>query len=200
MTAKTRICLVRHGEIAGNDVFRYNGQKDVPLTEKGFEQIQALAGRLKDRPISACYSSDLSRCAQGAELLCAARGIKPVLRKELRELSFGDWEGMAWSELAERYPEEWQARLNDAANYRAPGGENLHDLVNRVLPVIEHIIASHRNEEVLVLAHGGVNRIILLKALGAPLSSMFRFEQDYGCLNIIDYYADGNPVVTLLNG
>jgi alpha-ribazole phosphatase len=62
------------------------------------------------------------------------------------------------------------------------------------------IVERHRGGEVLVIAHGGVNRVILLDAIGAPFSSMFRIEQDYGCLNIIDYYGDGIPVVTLLNG
>ena len=200
MPAKTRIYLVRHGEVAGIGVFRYNGQSDVPLTPKGIEQFSSLAGRLRDKPIAACYSSDLSRCVQGAEMLCAGRRIKPVLKRELRELCFGEWEGRTWSELAEKYPDEWQARMKDYVNYRVPGGENLLDLANRVIPEIKKIIAGHPDQEVLVVAHGGANRIILLDALGAPFTSMFRIEQDFGSLNIIDYYADGNPVVKLLNG
>jgi alpha-ribazole phosphatase/probable phosphoglycerate mutase len=55
-------------------------------------------------------------------------------------------------------------------------------------------------EEVVVVAHGGVNRVILLDAIGAPLESLFSIEQDFGCLNSIDYYKDGNSVVRLLNG
>jgi alpha-ribazole phosphatase len=200
MTSRTRIHLIRHGEIAGSGEFRYNGQIDVPLTPKGFDQYRMLAERLKDTPISACYSSDLSRCTQGAEILCQGRGIEPLAKRSLRELSFGDWEGMTWKELEEKFPEQWQTRMNDFVGFRAPGGESLLDLRNRVLPAIMEIVDSHRGEEVLVVAHGGVNRIILLDSLGAPPSSMFRIEQDYGCLNIIDYFADGNPVVKLLNG
>lgn len=199
MTSKTRIYLVRHGEIAGSGVFRYNGQADVPLTQKGLEQYHLLAERLKDNPISVCYSSDLSRCMQGAEILCGALGIQPIRKKELRELSFGSWEGMTWDELAEKYPDEWNERLKDIVGYRPPNGENLIDLQQRVIPLIQKIVELHRGEEVLVVAHGGVNRIILLNAIGAPPSSMFRIEQEFGCLNIIDYYADGNPVVKLMN-
>jgi alpha-ribazole phosphatase len=200
MPARTRIYLVRHGEVAGSEVFRYNGQSDVSLTPKGIEQYRSLAARLGDKPISACYSSDLSRCALGAEILCAGLGIKPVPKRELRELSFGEWEGKTWSELAEKYPDEWQARMKDYVNYRAPGGENLLDLAGRVIPATKEITGSHPGEEILVIAHGGVNRVILLEAVGAPLTSMFRIEQDFGCLNIIDYYPDGNPVLKLLNG
>jgi alpha-ribazole phosphatase len=200
MTSLTRIYLIRHGEIAGSGEFRYNGQADVPLTPKGFDQYRMLAERLKDAPVSACYTSDLSRCTQGAEILCQGREIEPLAKSSLRELSFGDWEGMTWRELEEKFPEQWQARMNDFVDFRAPDGENLIDLRDRVLPAITEIVDRHRGEEVLVVAHGGVNRVILLDALGAPTSSMFRIEQDYGCMNIIDYYADGNPVVKLLNG
>ncbi len=200
MTRKTRMYLVRHGEIAGSEISRYNGQSDVPLTAKGLDQYRVLAARLEDKPISACYSSDLSRCVQGAHIICDPLGIMPVSKKELRELSFGDWEGMSWADLAEKYPEAWQARINDIVNIRAPGGENLLDLHDRVMPVITEIAERHRGEEVLVVAHGGVNRIVLLNAVGAHATSMFRIEQDYGCLNIIDYHADGSPVVKLLNG
>jgi alpha-ribazole phosphatase len=200
MKAKTRIYLIRHGEIAGSDVFRYNGQADVPLTPKGLDQYHLLAERLKDAPVSACYTSDLTRCVQGAEILSAQREIPIQAKKELRELSFGEWEGLAWTELAERFPEEWKNRMKSFVEFRAPGGENLLDLHDRVVPALREIVTRHLGEEVFLVGHGGVNRIILLDAVGAPPSSMFRIEQDYGCLNIIDYYEDGNPVVKLLNG
>jgi len=200
MKAKTRIYLIRHGEIAGSEISRYNGQMEVPLTPKGLDQYHLLAERLKNFPVSACYTSDLSRCVQGAEILCNGREIPLQTRRELRELSFGEWEGMAWTELAERFPEAWKNRMKGFVEFRAPGGENLLDLRDRVVPAIHEIVARHPGEEVIVVGHGGVNRVILLDALGAPPSSMFRIEQDYGCLNIIDYYEDGNPVVKLLNG
>jgi len=200
LTSKTRIYLVRHGEIAGSGEFRYNGQTEVPLTANGLEQYHQLAERLSGNPVSACYTSDLSRCVQGARIICSQWGLEPILKTELRELNFGNWEGMTWNELVERFPEEWQARLDDIVGYRVPGGENLHDLQTRLMPAIAEITDRHRGGEVVVVGHGGVNRVILLSALGAPLASMFRIEQDYGCLNIIDYYADGHPVVKLLNG
>jgi alpha-ribazole phosphatase len=200
MKSKTRIYLIRHGEITGSEVFRYNGQANVPLTPKGLDQYHLLAERLKDVPATACYTSDLTRCVLGAEILSGPRGIRFEARSELRELSFGDWDGMAWTELAERFPEAWKNRMKSFVTFRAPGGENLLDLRDRVIPTLREIIDRHPGEEVFVIGHGGVNRIILLDAVDAPPSSMFRIEQNYGCLNIIDYYEDGNPVVKLLNG
>jgi alpha-ribazole phosphatase len=68
------------------------------------------------------------------------------------------------------------------------------------MPVIKGIVNRHLGEEVLVVAHGGTNRVILLNAIGAPLAAIFNIGQDYCCLNIIDFYADGKAVVKLLNG
>jgi alpha-ribazole phosphatase/probable phosphoglycerate mutase len=120
--------------------------------------------------------------------------------QELRELHIGEWEGRTWSELQAAYPAEWQARLDDIVHYRVPGGESLLEMAGRVRPAIRGIVAAHVGEEVLVVGHGGVNRIILLDAIGAPLERLFHIEQSHGCLNVIDYYADGNAVVQLLNG
>lgn len=200
MTPKTRIYLIRHGEVEGAGTPRYNGQGDVKLTPQGREQFHALKERLAGEPISACYSSDLSRCAWGADLIASRFGITPRKSAELRELNIGHWEGMTWQDLMSRYPEEWQARLDDIVNYRVPRGENLLDVHDRVMPAIARIVTEHRGEEILVVGHGGVNRIILLTAIGAPLSSLFAIEQNYCCLNVIDYYADGKSVVKLLNG
>ncbi len=200
MTEKTRIYLIRHGEVEGASTRRYNGHANVALSERGVAQYHGLKERFDDAQISACYTSDLTRCVTGAEIIGSRLGVTPVREPDLRELSVGVWERMSWAEIMERYPAEWQARLDDIVNYRVPGGENLLDLRSRVMPVINGIVDRHRGEEVLVVGHGGVNRLILLEAIGAPLAALFNIEQKYCCLNIIDYYADGKTVVTLLNG
>lgn len=199
MTAHTRIHLIRHGQVAGHDQPRYNGQTDVGLTDLGIEQYHRLKERLAETPVSACYTSDLTRCVVGADIICRQFGITPVRRSELRELNIGVWEGLTWQEIQSGWPEEWQARLADLVNYRVPQGENLLDVQARVMPTITEIVERHQGQEILVVGHGGVNRIILLNAIGAPLAGMFNIEQNYACYNIIDYYADGRATVKLLN-
>lgn len=200
MTEKTSIFLIRHGEVEGAGTRRYNGHADVPLSHRGLAQYESMRERLADKGISACYSSDLSRCAVGAGIIGSRLGLKPVFLQNLRELDIGVWEGKSWTELQSEYPVEFQSRLADIVNYRVPRGENLNDLHNRVMPVIREIAKRHRGENVLVVAHGGANRVVLLDAIGAPLSSLFNIDQDYCCLNIIDYFTDGKAVVKLLNG
>lgn len=197
---RTRIHLVRHGQVEGHEEKRYNGQADVALTELGRRQYQQLKGRLDEEAIDAVYSSDLTRCREGAMLLAKKHGLKPVFDARLRELHIGEWEGKTWHQLQEACPEQWRARLDDMVNYQVPGGESLLQLAQRLRPVIREIVERHKGQDVVVVAHGGVNRVILLDAIGAPLEHMFHIEQSYGCLNVIDYFADGYRTVQLLNG
>lgn len=199
MRQGTRIYLVRHGQVEGHEMKRYNGQADVSLTDRGRRQYRALRQRLDDAEISAVYSSDLKRCVEGAWILAAPHGVSPIFDERLRELNIGKWEGKTWKELQSVYPEEWQARLEDLVNYRVPDGESLLDMAGRVREAMAQIIARHRGGEVIVVGHGGVNRVVLLDAIGAPLEKMFHIEQSFGCLNIIDYFSDGYCTVRLLN-
>jgi len=200
MKQKTRVYLVRHGQVVGYETPSYNGHVDVGLTEYGLSQYQQLRERLKDEGITACYSSDLSRCATGAQIICEPLAIRPHLDARLRELNIGIWEGMTWSEIIAKYPLEWNARLNDIVNYRVPEGESLLELADRAVPALQEIVAAHSGENILVVGHGGMNRTLLLAAIGAPLHCLFNIEQRYGCLNIIDFFDDGKRTVSLLNG
>lgn len=200
MTGRTRIHLVRHGQLEGFESKRYNGQADVPLTQLGRAQYELLRERLKAVALDAVYTSDLSRCLFGAELIGASQNLMPIQIPALRELHIGEWEGRTWQQLQAQYPEQWQGRLGDIVNYQVPGGESLLQMATRVRSALTEIVVRHPGEELLLVGHGGVNRVILLDAIGAPLDRLFHIEQDFGCLNCIDYYTDGIAVVSLLNG
>ena len=197
---RTRVYLVRHGQVEGFQEKRYNGQGNVALTELGQRQSERVSAWLAGASLDAVYSSDLARSIHGARLIAERHGLDVVTEPALRELDVGDWQGRTWSELQEAYPRQWQERLRDLANYRVPGGESLQDAADRVLPSLRRIIDRHPGGAVALVAHGGVNRIILLDAIGAALDKAFAIEQDYGCLNIIDYQDTGRSVVRLLNG
>jgi alpha-ribazole phosphatase/probable phosphoglycerate mutase len=200
MMQRTRIYLVRHGQVEGHKEKRYNGQANVPLTQLGREESDRVCDSLDDIHLDAVYSSDLDRCRYCAELVAVAHNLSVNTCESLRELHIGDWEGRTWAELQETNPDDWQSRLQDLVNFQVPGGESLQDAADRIRPTIREIITRHLGGEVILVAHGGVNRIVLLDAIGASLEQVFSIEQDYGCLNIIDYLIDGNAVVKLLNG
>ncbi len=196
----TRVYLMRHGEVANGGERRYNGHIDVDITEKGVEQMRRLAGLLADKPVAAVYSSDLIRSVKGGRIISERLGLLPMPLRSLRERSVGAWEGLTAEEIRQRYPGEFQAWRADLLNYRPPGGECLQDVRDRILPEYRRIVASHPGREIALLLHGGVNRVILAEALGVPPLNLFRIDQSFGALNIIDHFEDGAVVVKLLNG
>jgi alpha-ribazole phosphatase len=195
----TRLYLVRHGQVADGHTQRYHGNNDIGLSPAGMRQLENLAARLKSALLAAVYASDLSRSRQGAEILGRERRLAVQTVPEFREINFGVWEGLTFAEIAERFPEELEGRFSDLAGYRIPGGESLTDLSDRVLPKLKEILARHDGQALALVAHAGVNRVILCDALNLPLAHLFRLDQNYGCLNIIDYLPDFT-VVRLLNG
>jgi broad specificity phosphatase PhoE len=191
---------MRHGEVANGGEKRYNGHIDVDITENGVLQMHRLAGLMNGKSLSAVYSSDLIRSVKGARIVAERIGISHTPLRELRERSVGAWEGLTAEEIKLRFPEEYAAWRADLLNYRPPGGECLRDVRNRVLPVFKRLVAAHPDQEIAMLLHGGVNRVILADALGMDMMNLFRIDQSFGAFNIIDYHDDGIAVVRLLNG
>ncbi|MBE9535875.1 MAG: alpha-ribazole phosphatase [Proteobacteria bacterium] len=196
----TRLYLLRHGETENHrGIFKYNGHNDVDVTEEGERQLAAQAERLKDLHFKAVYSSDLLRARKGAQAVAAKHGLEVRPDERLKEIHAGRWEGLSYEEVIQCYPGEAEKRFNDIVNYRIPGGgENLLDVQKRAIEAIDEIARRHRGEEIAIVAHGGTNRIILSSALSLPLENLLKMEQDFGCLNIIDYY-NGAAVVKRMN-
>ena len=128
---RTRIYLVRHGQVEGHEEKRYNGQVNVPLTALGRSQSERVCDCLQGIVLDAVYSSDLDRSRYCAELIAATHHLDVVTYEALRELHIGEWEGRTWAELQETCSDDWQARLKDLVNFQVPGGESLLDAANR---------------------------------------------------------------------
>jgi broad specificity phosphatase PhoE len=181
----TTIYLLRHGALAGDNRERFIGQTDLPLSADGIRQAEAMAEALRDKGIAALHCSDLARSRQTAGTIGSTIGVIPSAHPELREVSLGDWEGLLRREVAERWADEFAARGRDMDSYRPPGGESFADCLARAWPRwkgITHVDAK----AIALIAHAGVNRLLLCRLLGMPVQNMFRLGQDYGCINIIE--------------
>ena len=194
----TRLYLVRHGRVADGQAHRYHGHNDIGLSPLGEKQLEDLAAQLQAIPLAGVYASDLYRAFRGAEIISRGRNLTPQAVPEFREVNFGVWEGLSFEEIAAHYPQELQGRFQDLANFRIPGGESLMDVRGRALPRLNELLEKHTSQAFLIVAHAGVNRVILSEALGMPLEHLFRLDQNHGCLNIIDYFPD-LAVVRLIN-
>jgi len=194
-----RLYLLRHGQVADGHTDRYHGNNDIGLSPQGVKQFEDLAAQLAATPLAGIYSSDLTRTIKGAKLISRGRDLSPQVIPEFREVNFGAWEGLTFAEIMAQYPAELEERFRDLANFRIPGGESLKDIRARALPRLKELLARHTGAAFLLVAHAGINRVILSEAMGLDLSHLFRLDQNYGCLNIIDYFPD-LAVVRLLNG
>lgn len=194
----TRLYLLRHGEVELSRQKRFNGHSDVGLSSEGIRQFEILADRLETEPIRAVYASDLYRSRTGAQIIAKRIGLEVRVRADLREKNFGKWEGMTAHEVSLRFPEEWKAWISDPVDSFPPEGESYRDTFHRVLPVLNEILKDHKEQTVVLVCHGGVNRLFLAHALQLDFVHMHRFEQKYGALNMIDFYSD-TAVIKLLN-
>lgn len=181
-------------------ITRYKGSMDIPLSEEGMKQMKALSAFLsRHKPPDAIYSSPLSRALSSADLIAQPYGLMPIVAPEFRELNFGSWEGMSFPEVKERYPAEFSAWANNPMKQGPVNGETIQGVRERSVNALKSVLDNHRNGTVAVVAHGAVNRIILCDTLGISLENIFRLEQDFGALNIIEFH-EKYPVVKLLNG
>lgn len=182
------ILLVRHGETAWNREGRYQGRTDVPLSPDGEAQVAALSARLASLPIDVAVSSPLVRARRTAEVVLGARPTQLELEPELIEISHGAWEGQLSTDVEAAHAEmldTWRVRP-DRDVPAGPGAETLGDVEARAWPVFERIAGRLRGEETaLVAAHDAVNRVLLCRLLGLPLTRVWAFRQAPATLNVI---------------
>jgi alpha-ribazole phosphatase len=193
----TRLVLVRHGEPDERVRGRCYGRLDVGLSRTGYEQVRRVGQVLRDAPISAIYSSPRRRATESARVLGAGRAVVAV-DDRLREIDFGDFEGLTYDDIARRFPEKYEEWMKNPTEVDFPGGETFHAMMARVHDVLNDVRHAQAGNTAVVVSHGGVNRIALASALDLPPCRLFRLDQAYACLNVIDYFGD-EAVVRLMN-
>ena len=181
---RTTIFLLRHGEIETGDVRKFVGQRDLALTKTGLEQARLWRRELAPIRFSKIFTSDLPRCVDTAAIVAEEQSASIVEVPELKEINLGRWQGVAVDEIRRLYPEEYELRSRDIANFRPPGGESFSDLSGRVAPVFDQITKG-LDGRVLIVCHSGVIRVILCRVLELPLSNILKLELDYGSLSVV---------------
>lgn len=194
-----RVYLIRHGETVWNSAMKLQGHADIPLSDAGLRQAGALAARLSSRPISAVYCSDLSRAVETARQVAAPHGLEVIPLPELREMNFGDWEGLTFREITEKYGDMAMQWWSAPLSIKLPGGEGLADLRDRVVPALRTIVEKHMGEPVAVVCHGGPVRCLVGTVLNMDLNNHWRIRQDNAALNILDFSDWDSGIVALLN-
>ena len=189
--ASRRLYLVRHGEADTPDAEgRLHSHVPLPLTGRGRTQAAALGREFAPVGADTVHASDIARTAETARALAGERPVE--LHAGLRELSLGSLEGAHKDEILAAEP----GFLLDP-DARLPGGESIREVGVRAGAAVDGILAAEPEADLVVVAHGGVNRSLLGHLLGLPLDRAMRVRQDWAGVNVFEWDGSGWRIVVL---
>jgi probable phosphoglycerate mutase len=195
----TTTVLLRHGDTELSPEHRFSGLGDIPLSASGTRQAKAAACRLAaGAPIDAVVSSPLRRAVATAAIAAGELGLKAVIDDDLRGTDFGDWDGFTLAEIQERWPEAAAAWRRDPGQ-APPGGESFAATAHRVNQACDRLLRDHSGQSVLVVSHITPIKILLCRALGVPLGTLYRLYLGSACINEIQWHGGGFAAVHRVN-
>jgi alpha-ribazole phosphatase/probable phosphoglycerate mutase len=190
---------MRHGQPEEHIQGRCYGNLDVNLSECGERQVVEKLKLLRSLAPRIIYTSPAKRASASARRVAGELKLPIQMADDLREINFGAFEGLTFDEIQRKYPAEYTFWMENPTEIRFPGGEGFDDLRTRVHAFLTGMLEIHRAQTVLAVAHAGVNRVILAKALGLPASNIFRIDQSHAGISIVDYF-ESTTLVRLVNG
>lgn len=169
----TKLLLVRHGQSEANDMGVFAGNYDVELTELGHKQAQCTAKYISDNyKVDKVYASDLKRAYKTAEYIAETVGKDVVANKKFREISAGQWEGVKFEIILEKYSEDWEMWRTNLGNAKCTGGESVKELMERVCAELEKVAKENDGKTIVIGTHATPVRAIQCMFGGYTLDEM----------------------------
>lgn len=193
------IYLIRHGQTNWNKERRFQGIKDINLNETGRKQATQLEEALTHIDFDRVVSSDLSRARETAEILARGRNLEVETDVLLREIHFGDWEGLNFATIEARFPVEARMWLDDPGSLTVPGGESFEAMAQRVWERFLFWTEREDYRKMAIVSHGGTTAAMICKILGEPIASMWQYVQANTAVNVVLRKGFGNYEVHRYN-
>ena len=193
-----KLILVRHALTVDNQKSRLSGHIDSSISEEGKEQIDKITNYLKDFDIDKIYTTTSSRTKDTVKKLSELKFIEIIEKESLKEISFGDFEGLTFDEIKDKYPKEFQDMIEKGYEYKYPNGESLIDSYNRVCIELDNIISNNDDRTILICSHGGTIRNIITYLISNSYKYHWNFKIDNGSVTILEVQ-DGFTVITAMN-
>ena len=199
----TTLVLVRHGVTAHTTDKRFSGGlggRNPGLTDDGRAQVRATADWLSPMApeIDALFTSPVRRTRESAEILAARLDQAALLEDGLAEMEFGSWEGMTFSEVRETYPDDLEAWLG-SLDHTPGGGESFRVVEKRVFGSLERMLDGYAGRNVLAVSHVTPIKVLVARAVGAPLESVYRMELAPASVTVLSFFADGSATMRMFN-
>ena len=177
--AATRLLLIRHAEVENSYQKKFGGWADMNLSPTGKRQAKVLADYLCHKTIDAIYASPMKRVQQTLAPALKLNGHDQTMLEGLKEINFGDWTGLGWQEVEEKFKFRSHEWLDQIQNHGVPNGESGKVFRERVEPCLAAILKRHPGQNVAIFCHGGVIRMILAILLKLPLPKTNHFDIEY---------------------
>lgn len=194
------LLLLRHGATENNladpPILQGSGI-NCGLSEHGCRQAEAASKLISAAAVSAVYASPLNRARETAEIVARPHALKVNATEEITEADVGEWEYRSWVNIAVEDPHEYEQFMTDPSLHGYLGGENLSQVLDRVLPAIRTMANRHLGETIVVVAHNVVNRVLLAHGLGLATREARTIAQDNCGINVIKFTNDSLKVKTL---
>ena len=154
--------------------------------KKEREQIDKITNYLKDFDIDKIYTTTSSRTKDTVKKLSELKSIEIIEKESLKEISFGDFEGLTFDEIKDKYPNEFQDMIEKGYEYKYPNGESLIDSYNRVCIELDNIISNNDDRTILICSHGGTIRNIITYLISNSYKYHWNFKIDNGSVTILE--------------
>jgi phosphoserine phosphatase len=194
----SKIILCRHGHVEGISPARFRGRAEIPLTERGIAEAQALGERIAAQwSPTAIYVSPLQRCMQTGDAVARTTGAPLAPLDALLDIDYGDWQRKAHDEAAREFPAHFSTWRNLPWLMRFPNGECLQDLLLRTADVLRFVLDRHTEQTVVLVGHESVNRAMLLQVMDRPLTQYWRIQQAPCTLNEFEVTANSVRILRI---
>ncbi len=178
--------LVRHGETESNKAKRYQGWTESPLSQEGIRQAERAGLFLGSQNIAGLYCSDLQRAFHTARVIGALSGFRPEVTDLLREINFGQWEGLTYDQIEEGWGNEIRLWLDDPFNRSAPEGETLGEVCKRMKVFLDQLTEQTKEgQRIAAVSHGGSIRALLYHVLNLDSSKFWNIKIDNASISLI---------------
>jgi phosphoserine phosphatase len=187
----TEIVLVRHGHVDWHQPERFRGRAELALSDLGRRQARAAALLIATtwKPVTV-YTSPLGRCRATATAIATAFRLAAEPVEGLADIDYGAWQGLTREEAALRWPQEIDLWFRAPHLAAIPGGETLASLLARTSAALNELLRRHPAETLVIVGHDSVNRVLLLHALGLPLSGYWQLQQDACGIDVLSFAND----------
>ena len=174
-----KLFLIRHGQTDWNVEGKIQGSADIELNKTGIKQAEELSHKVLEAgyKFSKIYSSPQKRAVKTAEILSEVNKVDYISIAGLEEINLGEWEGLSWTEVKEKYPTEYEEWYINRRYTKPPKGEAYEDMLQRVLKSIYKII-SENSKDVVIVTHSAVIMCIQCYITNTPFSEMMKFKAD----------------------